>query len=729
MSAASAPIGVGTKLVFDGELMEIVELGISSARATVVLRDGRGQMRMAALTEVLGARRGRVLVDEPGPDSTEAKDPATVALSLLSDEHRAVVRDRTAHVQEILTGFRSGSAELAEPGEPQPSYAPGTTLMQRYHVKAKELGVTVRTLSDWVARFRSDGPAGLVPGTSARPKSPLGRVDRRWSEMAVDVLAEFQTASRPSRSHIIERTHARVAVKYGPDVVPLPSRSAAFRALTELEKRYPTFRLSTKRNRDIASRPDQVYGKLRPTRPGQYLLMDSTRLDVFALDPVTLRWMQAELTVAMDWYTRCITGLRVTPVSTKSVDAAAVLYQTYRPTPPGVNWPPEAVWPEHGVPRSVLIDVDAIESTTAGASGPAIVPETLVVDHGKIYLSEHLTSVCQRLGVSIQPARLRTGRDKGPIERFFRTVREDLLQILPGYKGPDVYSRGLDVEKEAILCLNELEAIIREWIAVEYHRRPHSSLVDPHLPGLRMTPEQMFEHGISRAGYIEAPRDPDLAYEFLKTEWRTIQHYGVEIDGCIYKGQAVMPYHNMTSPYGGKARGRWPFQVDPDNINVIYFRDPESRQWHQLIWEHAAVAQMPFSRDALDYARELAAKKYRHSNDRLAVANLLERWKLGLGMTLAERRIALRQSRLDNTDGAENNTTVEQLPSVAHALSVSAGTEPGGDACVDTDDSQALSTGAHTDPECGDDDSDDETEGFEGSDAATEPYPDVWEDV
>ena len=29
----------------------------------------------------------------------------------------------------------------------------------------------------------------------------------------------------------------------------------------------------------------------------------------------------------MDWYSRCITGLRLSPVSTKAIDAAAVLYQ------------------------------------------------------------------------------------------------------------------------------------------------------------------------------------------------------------------------------------------------------------------------------------------------------------------------------------------------------------------------------------------------------------------
>lgn len=101
--------------------------------------------------------------------------------------------------------------------------------------------------------------------------------------------------------------------------------------MQELERRHPTFRLSTQRNRDIADRPKGVCGKLRPTRPGEYVLMDTTRLDVFALDPVSLRWMQAELTVAMDWYTRCIIGLWVTPVSTKAIDAAAVLYQAYHP--------------------------------------------------------------------------------------------------------------------------------------------------------------------------------------------------------------------------------------------------------------------------------------------------------------------------------------------------------------------------------------------------------------
>lgn len=205
-------------------------------------------------------------------------------------------------------------------------------LTERYKAKAAELEVSLRTIKQWVADFRQHGEAGLARSAVSRQK-PLGLVDERWVETALEVMVEHTEQSRPSRLMVIDRTNARVVARYGPDAVKQPSRATAYRILEQLENRHPTFRLSTKRNRDIADRPDDPYGKLRPTRPGEYLLMDTTRLDVFALDPITLRWVQAELTIGMGWYTRCVTGIRVTPVSTKSVDAGSVLYQVYRPRP------------------------------------------------------------------------------------------------------------------------------------------------------------------------------------------------------------------------------------------------------------------------------------------------------------------------------------------------------------------------------------------------------------
>ena len=434
MTKSAVRLGVGTRLVYDGEAAEVVELSSTTSGIDLTLRIGTNVRRALriALRELLDGGRARIIGDDAGAEGVS--NMASVILAELSEVEIDAVRTRAAHVREVLTGYRSGHAELAGHGEPRAEFGPYQPLMERYAAKAAELGVTVRTIGQWVSDYRADGEAGLAPTRDKRPAGAGAKVDPRWTETAIEVMVEHNDQSRPSQTLVMKRTNARVVARFGEGVVQLPSRATAFRVLAELENRYPTFRLSTKRNRDIADRPTEAYGKLRPTRPGEYLLMDTTRLDVFALDPVTLRWVQAELTVGMDWYTRCVTGIRVTPVSTKSVDAAAVLYQAYRPRPPGRDWPTHAVWPEHGIPRAVLVDVHAVDC--AGASGPAIVPETIVVDHGKIFVSEHLTSVCQRMGVSIQPARLRTGRDKGPVERFFRTIREDLLQALPGYKGP-----------------------------------------------------------------------------------------------------------------------------------------------------------------------------------------------------------------------------------------------------------------------------------------------------
>jgi transposase InsO family protein len=383
--------------------------------------------------------------------------------------------------------------------------------------------------------------------------------------------------------------------------------------------------------------------------------------------------MQVELTAAMDWYTRCIVALRLTPVSTTAVDATAVMYQVFRPLPAPATWPSDAVWPYHGIPHEVLIDPDKIDRTGRPSMGPALAPDTIVVDHGKIYLSEHLNSVCQRFGISIQPARLREGRDKAPLERFFGTVRTRLLQYLPGYKGPDINARGLDVEGHAFYYINELESIVREWVARHYHRIPHPSLFDPALPAkqakdAKMTPAQMYSHGIARAGYVEVPRHPNLALEFLRAEPRTIQAKGVRMHNLIYKGDVLTELRKMKSPYEGRFKDAWPIHVDPDDISRVYVQHPYDREWHKLDWEHASSFPMVFSDDALAYARELAVQQHGFVDEQFALRELFKRWNLSIELSPKERRIALRMSReeqmLSKQVEADDAQTVSSLSSL-----------------------------------------------------------------
>jgi putative transposase len=54
----------------------------------------------------------------------------------------------------------------------------------------------------------------------------------------------------------------------------------------------------------------------------------------------------------------------------------------------------------------------------------------LYVDNGAVYRSHHLSLVCAKLGVTLIHARPYLPQGKGKIERFFRTVRMQLLPVL-----------------------------------------------------------------------------------------------------------------------------------------------------------------------------------------------------------------------------------------------------------------------------------------------------------
>jgi putative transposase len=124
--------------------------------------------------------------------------------------------------------------------------------------------------------------------------------------------------------------------------------------LARLAKGTNAVRGSAKGRRSIADRPKGVYGRLRATRPGEYVILDTQSLDVFAMKPVTCRWLPCQLTVAQDLFTRCIIGLRVTPVSTKAVDVAGVLHQAVLPQVLPDTVSAEGRWPYHGLPQQLV---------------------------------------------------------------------------------------------------------------------------------------------------------------------------------------------------------------------------------------------------------------------------------------------------------------------------------------------------------------------------------------
>lgn len=632
---------VGTQVLFDGDLVQVVELDGSTA---LIREERTGKFTSLTLGRLV-AGCAAVRSSHTGTEDDSGVDLGIgTILAGLTKEQREQVGHRADHVRQVLDGD-------------------GASLHERISAKSIELSVTSRTVERWVAAYRREGEAGLVDARMIRGRG--SRVDPRWDDAVRAVMTQLVNDSTPSRSALLARVTDRLREEHGDGVVPEPSRATAYRRLNELSKGTGAVTGSAKARRSIAERPSGVYGRLRATRPGEYVVLDTQDLDVFAMEPVTCRWVKAQLTVAQDLFTRCIVGLRVTPVSTKAVDVAGVLHEAVAGRPTPASWPADAAWPYHGVPFHLVFDEDG-----PAMSGPVCAPETLVVDHGKVFLSTHVISVCTRLGISIQPAQTYKPTDKPTVERFFRTLREGLIQHLPAYKGPDVHSRGKRVEDDAFLFLGELEDIIREWVATVYHLAKHDGLSVPRWPSVKLSPAEMFAAGVATAGVLRIPSTPDLALDFLPVAARTIQHYGVEVNGLRYNGPALDGYRNALSPYGGALAGKWPIRTNPDDVRHAWFQDPDDGTWHRLEWEHSPMLDAPFSADSAAYARRLAG------GDRLdtatALRTLLERWDRGIVTDRRERNLAVRLS-------AEYAALPNQAPPSVAATADHPGHDPGHD--------------------------------------------------
>lgn len=596
MSAESLNTSVGARLWYEGAAWTVVQLDGSA----VLLRSADRFMRVHAPALVGVARP----LDDPGQEEGPHTELDVVVLAGLTRAQRSSIEaEAEIYSQLVLT-------------------ISDVPLEQRYEQAGAKLTISTRSARRRATRYAERGLAGLVDSRLLQPSHRA--VAPEWDDTCREVLDAFTNRSNPTMRTVLRRTNA-LHLERNPGA-PLPSEPVAYRRLRELDKGRYTFG-AAKQRRSVAERPQGVLGRLRADRPGQYVVLDTTPLDVFAMEPLTGRWVNTELTVAMDLYSRCILGLILRPISTTAQDVAAVMFQVVTPQSWGPPSGEDIPAPYVGVPETLL-------TQETGA-----LPDTIVVDHGKIYLSQRTRAVCQRLGINIQPAIPHKPTDKPTIERFFRTLRQQLLEHLAAYKGPDIYSRGKNIEDQAFYYVPELEAILREWVGI-YHHTSHQGLCDPLLPKVELSPAEMFARGAATAGVLRLPASDDLRMEFLDVAWRSIQHYGVEIDGRRYDGPGLNLHRGTRSPHGGAHAGKWPIMIDRDDVRTVYFQDSDTRTWHDLDWEHAPGLDAPLSAEAAAFTRKLSQQTNRHVDAGAALDDLLERYSKGAVTNRREKNLA-----------------------------------------------------------------------------------------
>lgn len=527
----------------------------------------------------------------------------TAVLDTLDPDARSQAEFLHRHVYEVLNG---ALPEGLETDKPKPEYDLANSLGTRVEAKLAELeglGVQMgaRTLHRHLAAYRKDGIAGLTDLRNTRTSSVSGRTDARIVALMEAEIAGQTDLSTGTRS----RVEARVRAAAAREGLKVPSRATLYRIMAQLQgARHPFGNATTRRTQ--ANRPDRAWGGQAPSRPGELVEIDSTPLDLMVICPDGSTG-RVDLTVALDIATRTPLAAILRTVSTKAVDAAVLLARAMTPLPMQPGWDASLAYSRSVLPQGMLPGNEEMRSSIAAK--PVIVPESITMDRGKVFVGSTFTAACERLQISLTKAAPRTPTDKPHIERFFAAVNSGFTQYLAGYTGPNVVRRGKDPASEAAFTLVEVQNLLDWWLVAIWQNRPHSGLRHPAMPQKDLTPNEAFAALAGVAPQIPVTLDRDDYIALLPLAWRTIQPYGINFESLHYDAAALHEYRGTPSGLPSPANGRWEIRYDPYRIQSIYVRDHHKGQWIEAQWSLARHLVGPFSLDVLTAAKKAIGKR------------------------------------------------------------------------------------------------------------------------
>ncbi|RPE28036.1 DDE-type integrase/transposase/recombinase [Kitasatospora cineracea] len=552
------------------------------------------------------------------------------------------------HIREVETGHPDG-ADAQAGRVVNERYDPARyTLAQRERAKAEELTaigfgkVSRTTVQKMRLDYRKHGLWGLVDHRTTKPSAPAGRTDERVVAAVKEALRRRRGHSKTTVKALFPVAERVLAERHGSEVA-MCSQATFYRLVALLsDPRDGTHG----RGKDVEGpREGRAFTPTVALRPGEQVQIDTTRLDVLAVfDDGTLG--RPELTIAVDVATRAILAAVLRPHTTKAVDAALLLAEMATPHPARPTWPSalrmECAPLLHG---DALVAAD--ERLTEGAARPVVVPETIVVDRGKVYLSATFTAACRTLGISVQPAPPHAPTAKGIVERTFGSMNTLLWQYVPGYTGSNVTQRGTDIEQHACYSVAQLQELLDEWL-VHWHHRPHGGLRHPALPKAPLTPMQMWDALVAVAGHVPVPFTGRDYLELLPVRWQVIHDHGIRLEHRTYDADLLGPYRGQPSTVTARG-GRWEVHHNPHDLRQIWIRLPGYDHLVEIPWIHRDHVHQPFDdrtwhhlRTTLTARHGINADRDQHEADLAHALDDLQRRARGTHTTKAERTVLSR---------------------------------------------------------------------------------------
>lgn len=415
--------------------------------------------------------------------------------------------------------------------------------------RAAETGVDTSTLYRWLERYSALGSTmALIPFKRGWKKGNNRidfHVDALVQKVITDVyLSHQRTTAQKTILEIQRRCH--LASLEAPSPTTIRARINQISDRDRLRGRGYKERAKNKFTPAAGHFPNADF-------PLSVIQIDHTPVDLILVDdvyrkPIGRPWV----TLAMDVNTRMVTGyyLSFDPPSGTSV-AMCVAHSML----PKDEWlmlhhVNDADWPVWGQPR------------------------TIHVDNGADFRADNFKRSCLAYGINLEFRPVKQPKYGGHIERILGTFLRE-IHDLPGTTFSSVaHKENYDSEKNAVMTMTEFEEWLVTLIAKIYHLRKHSSL--------GMTPLKKWEIGIFGNAETVGVGVPAILsdrmtvlLDFLPTFYRTVQTFGVTIDGLGYYAEVLRPWINASDPEQSSKKRRFAFRRDPRDVSAVWFFDPD----------------------------------------------------------------------------------------------------------------------------------------------------------
>lgn len=288
-----------------------------------------------------------------------------------------------------------------------------------------------------------------------------------------------------------------------------------------------------------------------------------------------------------------------------------------------------------------------------------VVPETIVVDRGKVFLSQGFSAACETLGISVQSAPPRRPSAKGSVERTFGAINTLVAQHVAGYTGSDVTRRGPRVESEACWSVAQLQDLLDEWIICGWQSRPHDALRHPVLPRAALSPNEMWAALLGVCGYVPLPLSGRDYLALLPVRWCAITGRGIRIDHRTYD-DAVLNEHRGQSSGIPLRGGKWEVHHNPHDLRQVWVRLPDGGLV-EVPWIHRDHVHEPFGEQAWKLVKAAVDQRAGREQHEASLADSLDQ--------------LLRRARTTSPAGRSTGSTGALRPGTAEQHTAQAGKE------------------------------------------------------